>query len=98
MLEDFLTDELTFAIAISGEPNSLGGAQCLANGSQLGGLVSALCRASAVKALRSQQDRGPTLPDRHNILRLEQFEQMALRRENVSVTGTHGGADVFRLA
>jgi hypothetical protein len=27
MLEDFLTDELTFAIAIGGEPNPLGGAQ-----------------------------------------------------------------------
>ena len=34
----------------------------------------------------------------HDILRLDQVEQMALCRENVSVARTHGGADVFRLA
>jgi hypothetical protein len=32
MLQNFLTNELTFAIAIGGEPNLLGGAQSLANG------------------------------------------------------------------
>jgi hypothetical protein len=95
MLENFLTDELTLAIAIGGEPNSLGGAQCLANGFELGGFVSAFCRASAVKAFGPQQDRRPALPGRHNILRFEQVEQMALCRENVSVARTHGGADVF---
>ena len=98
MLENFLTDELTLAVAIGGEPNPLGGAQCLANGFELGGFVAALCRASAVKAFGPQKDRRPALPGRHNILRLEQVEQMALGRENVSVTRTNGGADVFRLA
>ena len=61
MLENFLTNELSFAVAIGGEPNPLGGAQCLANGSELGGFVSALCRASAIKALRPQKDRRPAL-------------------------------------
>ena len=50
MLEDFLTDELTLAVAVGGERNPLGGAQCLANGSELGGLVAVLRRAGAVKA------------------------------------------------
>src|SRR5580704_13259849 len=63
-----------------------------------GGLVAALCRASAVKAFGPQQDRRPALPGRHNILRLEQVEQMALGREDVSVSRTDGSADVFRLA
>src|SRR6202051_5299132 len=98
MLENFLTDELTLAVAIGGEPNPLGGAQCLANGSELGGFVAALCRASTVKAFGPQQDRRPALPGRHNILRLEQVEQMALGREDVSVSRTDGDADVFGLA
>jgi hypothetical protein len=38
MLENLLADELTLTIAIGGEPDPLGGAQCLANGSvQSGG-------------------------------------------------------------
>ena len=98
MFENFLTDELTLAVAIGGEPNPLGGAQCLANGFELGGFASALCRASAVKAFGPQKYRRPALPGRHNILRLEQVEQMALGWENVSVTRPHGSADVFRLA
>jgi hypothetical protein len=49
MLENFLTDELTLAIAIGGEPNPLGSAQCFANDFELGGFVPALCRASAPK-------------------------------------------------
>jgi len=48
MLKNLLTDELTLAIAIGREPNPLGGARRLANGFELGGIVSALCRASAV--------------------------------------------------
>jgi hypothetical protein len=48
VLENFLTDELTFAIAIGGEPNSLGGAQCVANDSKFGDFVATLRRASAV--------------------------------------------------
>jgi hypothetical protein len=48
MLENFLADELTFAIAIGGEPNPLGAAQCLANDSKLCGFVATLRRARAV--------------------------------------------------
>ena len=98
MLENLLTDELTLAVAIGGEPDPLGGAQRLANGFELGRLVAALCRSSAVKTFGPQQDRRPALPLRHDILRLEQIEQMALGREDVPVTRTDGGADVFRLA
>jgi hypothetical protein len=54
MLENFLTDKLTLAITIGGEPNPLRCAQCVTNGFELSGLVSALCRASAVKAFRPQ--------------------------------------------
>ena len=74
MLEDFLTDELALAIAIRGEPNPLRATQCLANGSELGGFVAALCRASAVKTFGPQQDRRPALPLRHDIFRLKQVE------------------------
>jgi len=98
MLENFLTDQLTFAIAIGGEPNPVGGAQCLTNGLELSGFVSALCGASAVKAFGPQKYRRPAFPGRYNILRLEQVEQMTLGREDVSVARTYGGADVFRLA
>src|SRR5258707_12399941 len=73
-LQCFLTDELTLAVAIGREPNPLGGAQRLANGSELGGFVAALCRTSAVKAFGPQQDRRPALPRRHDIFRLEQVE------------------------
>jgi hypothetical protein len=98
MLKNFLTDELTLAVAVGGEPNPFGGAQCLANGFELGGLVSALCRASAVKAFRPQQDRRPALPGRHDILWLEEIEQMTLGREDYAVARTNGGADVICLA
>jgi hypothetical protein len=98
MLENFLTDELTLAVAIRGEPNPLGGAQCLANRSELGGFVATLCRASAIKPFGPQQDRRPALPSRHNVLRLQQIEQMALGRKDFSVAGTYGGADVLGLA
>ena len=74
MLENFLTDELTLAVAIGGEPDPLGGAQCLANSSELGRFVAALCRASAVETFGSQQDRRPALPLRDDIFRLEQVE------------------------
>ena len=74
MLENLLTDKLALAIAVGGEPNPLGGAQCLANGFELGGFVSALSRARAVKAFGPQKDRRPPLPLRHNILRLDQVE------------------------
>ena len=57
VLKNFLTDELTLAIAIGGEPNPFGGAQCLANGFELSGFVSARCWASVVKAVGSQKHR-----------------------------------------
>src|ERR1019366_1189281 len=78
--------------------NPLGSTQGLANSSELGGFVTALCWASAIKAFRPQQDRRPALPGRHNVLGLEQVEQMALGRKDVSVARTNGGADVFGLA
>ena len=59
MLENLLTDELTLAVAIGGKPNPLGGAQCLANGPELGGFVAALRRTCAVKAFGPQQDWRP---------------------------------------
>jgi hypothetical protein len=74
VLENFLTDELPLAVAVGGEPNPLGRAQCLANGSELCGFVAALCRAGAVKTFGPQQDWRPALPLRHNIFRLEQVE------------------------
>jgi len=98
MLENLLADELTFAIAIGGEPNSFGAAQRLANGFELGGFVSARCWASVVKAVGPQKYRGPAFPSRHNIFWFEQVEQMALGRENVSIARTDGAADVFCLA
>ena len=74
MLENFLTDELSFTVTVGGKPNPLGGAQCLANGLELGSLIAALRRTSAVKAFGPQQDRRPALPLRHDILRFEQVE------------------------
>jgi hypothetical protein len=47
MLKNLLTNELAFAVAVGGEPNPLGGAQCLANGFELGGLVSATSSGSS---------------------------------------------------
>jgi hypothetical protein len=78
VLENFLTDQLAFTVAVRGEPNLLGGAQGLSNGFELGGSIAALRRASAVKTFRSQQDRRPALSFRHDIFRFEQVEQMTL--------------------
>jgi len=61
------------------------------------GFISALCRASVVKAFGPQKYRRPAFPGRHNIFWFEQIEQMALSRENVSVVRTDGGADVLGL-
>src|SRR6202011_573103 len=93
MLEDFLTDELTLAIAVGGKPDSFGRAQGFSNGLELNRFVAALNRARAVKALGPQENRCPGLPGRNNILRFEQVEQMALGRKNVSVARTDGSTD-----
>ena len=85
MFENFLTDELTLAVAIGGEPNPLSGAECLANGSELGGFVSALCRSSAVKTFGPEKDRRPALPGRHDILRFEEVEQVAFGGKDIAV-------------
>jgi hypothetical protein len=57
MLEDFLTDELTLAIAVGGKPDSFGRAQGFSNGFELGRFVAALGRPGAVKTFGPQQDR-----------------------------------------
>src|SRR5882724_103461 len=98
MLKNFLANKLTLAVAVGGEPNPFGSAQRLANGSELGRLVAALCRASAVKAFGPEKNRRPAFPGWHNVFRFEEVEQMALGRENVSVASPHGGTDVFGLA
>jgi hypothetical protein len=59
MLKNFLTDQLTLAVAIGCKPNSFGSAQRLANGLELSGLVAALCRARSVKTFRNFIERGP---------------------------------------
>jgi hypothetical protein len=98
MLENFLTDELPLAIAIGREPDAPCAAQRVATGLELGGLVAARCRASAVQALRAKQDRRPALPGWHHFLGLEQVQEMPLGRKDVSVARTNGGANVFGLA
>jgi hypothetical protein len=40
VFEDFLTDQLAFAVAVGGKPDPLGGPQRFANGCQLGGFVA----------------------------------------------------------
>ena len=59
MLKNFLTDQLTLAVAIGCKPNSFGSAQRLANGLELSGLVATLCRARSVKTFRNFIERGP---------------------------------------
>ena len=81
MLEDFLTNELAFAIAIGGEPHPLGRSQRIANGFELGGFIAAFSRASVVKAIGAQEYWGPALPCRDDILRFEQVKQMSFGRE-----------------
>ena len=98
MLENFLTDELSLAIAIGGEPDLPCGAQRLTDSLELGGFVAALSRAGAIKTLGTKQDRRPTFPGRHDILRLEKVQQMPLSWEDVSVARAYGGAHVFCLA
>jgi CoA-transferase family III len=62
MLEDFMTDELTKAIAIGGELDPLDRAQCLSNGLELGGFGSgqhlrAIREGGLSRPSRLQRDR-----------------------------------------
>src|ERR1700686_5218885 len=98
MLKNFLTDQLTLAVAIGCKPNSFGSAQCLANGLELSRLVGTLCRARSVKTFRPEKYRRPSLPGRNNILGFEEIEQMALSWKNITVARTNCGANVFGLA
>jgi len=98
MFENFLADQLTFAVAVGCEPDPLGAAQRLANGFELGGLVTAYCWPRAVKTLRSQEDRRPALPFRNHIFRFKQIDQVSFGRKNVAELRTNGGADVPSLA
>ena len=98
VLQNLLTDELPFAVAIGGEPNPLGAAQRLPNGLELGGFVSAFRWASVVEALGPQQDRGPPLPGRHGLLGLHEVQEVPFGRQNVAISGAHGGTHVLRLA
>ena len=97
MLKDLLADELTLAIAISGEPDPLSGAQCLANGAELLGLVTPVSRPRAVEAFRPKKNGRPALPFRHNVLRFKQVEQMTLGGKDLAIARANGSADVFRL-
>jgi hypothetical protein len=98
MFEYFLADQLTFAVAVGCEPDPLRAAQRLANGFELGGLVTAHCRPRAVQPLRSQEDRRPALPFRNHIFRFEQIDQVSFCRKNIAEARTNGGADVLSLA
>ena len=53
MLEYFLADELTLAVAVGGEPNPPGGAQRLAN-NYIGGFVAVFGRAGAGPPFRRE--------------------------------------------
>lgn len=85
MLKNPLTDELTLAIAIGGEPDPLCGAQRLADGFELRGFVAAIGRAGAIKPFGTKQDRRLALPGRHDILGFEEIQQMSLSRKDVPV-------------
>jgi len=93
MLKDFLTDQLTLAVAIGCKPNSFGSAQCLANGLELSGLVATLRWARSVKTFRPQkvlattasnpEQRPPVRGDRTNGPQLEEHHRSEnqLRRD-----------------
>ena len=98
MLQDFLTDQLTFTIAIGSKPNSLRGAQGLANRPEFGGLVAALSRSCGVEPLGAEENRRPALPFRNRVLWFLQVKQVSFGWKDVAIARPDGGADVLRLA
>ena len=98
MLENFLPDQLAFAVAIGSEPDPLGGAQRLANRFQLGRLVAAVCGAGSIEPFGAQQDWRPTLPFRNRILGLLKVKQMTLGGKHFTIARSNRSAHVLRLA
>ena len=98
MLEYFLADQLAFTVAVGGEPNSLCSSECLADNLELGSLVATIGRARGVQPFRAEKDRRPAFPFRNYFLWFLQIKQMAFGRQDVAITRSHGGTDVFRLA
>src|ERR1700733_9745506 len=74
VFQDLLPDELTLAVTVRGEPHTLRVSQRVTDCLELGGLVAPGSRFGAVEPFRTQEDRRPLLPGRHDILWLEQVQ------------------------
>ena len=98
VLENLLPDELSFAVAVGGEPHPPGGAQRLGDGLELRRLVAPRRWLHPVQPVGLEQHRRPTLPAGVHVLGLAQLQQMAFRRKNGAVARPHRGADILRLA
>jgi len=98
VLQDLLADQLALAVAVGGEPDPLGGLEGVADGLQLGSLVAAGGGLGAVEPVGAQQHGRPALPVRHDLLRLEEVEQVTLSGQDRAVAAAHRRPDVLRLA
>jgi hypothetical protein len=75
VLQDFLADQLTLAIAVRGKPDTA----CRAEGG-LNGLQLARRRLGPEEPLRTQKNRCPALPVGVHLLWLKQRDQVPLGR------------------
>ena len=96
MFENFLADQLTFAIMIGCDQTRL----ALRNASRMALSLAALlplpsCRPRAVQPHRSQEDRRPAASIREPHLPVQANRSSVLRQEECSPNcATSGGADV----
>src|SRR3954464_4053889 len=98
MLQDFLADELAFPVAVGRDDDARGALEGLSDALELGGLVAAAVEPGRIEALRLEQDIGPFLPGRIDLLGLGQPQEMTLGWQDLAVAVADGGPDVARLA
>src|SRR5208283_2532881 len=98
MIEDFLTDQLTLAVAIGRQDDVVAGLERCGDGLEFRLLVSAGSRARGIEPLRLEDDAGPALPRGVDLLGLGQTKQMTLGGQDLSEPRAKGGPEIFRLA
>jgi hypothetical protein len=98
MVEDFLTDQLTLAVAIGRQDDLVAGLERRGDGLEFRRIVSLGSRPRRIKPIRFEDDAGPALPCGIDLLGLGQPQEMTLGGQDLSKPSAKGGPEILRLA
>ena len=98
VLEDLLTDELSFAIAVRGEDDAVAALQRRGDCLELRRFGLLARRPGRVETIWLQQLAGPALPACIDLVGLRKPDEMTFRRQDLPEAASDRGPQVPRLA